>query len=189
MSGNPETTPVEVITQHCRYTGLLATRGQRVSDILSDSHTDILEMQETLTNVVGTGATEVRWKQLYLKKAQILMVIPQGNYEAPARRRNKYVEKPRYGAMMVLPGNVMSGILHLPARTTPQLLMLGETSLPGFMGMTDVTVHNSIHGLGASHFGVLIFRRSSIESVQLTARPLPQPEAVGETAEAEVLSP
>jgi len=182
-------TPVEIITRHCRYTGLLSTRGQRVSDILSAANTDILEMHETLTGIVGTSSTDVRWRQIYLKKKQILLVIPKGEYEAPARRSDRYVEKPRYGAMVILPGTVLSGILHLPPRTTPLMLLDESVSLPGFMGMTDVTVHNSVHGLGASQFEVVILRRLSIESVQLTAQPLPKKEAPLGTGEAETLSP
>ena len=183
MPGDQTITPVELITQHCRYTGSLATRGQRVSDVLGDSNTEILEMRETLTGVVGACSSDVRWKQIYLKKDRILMVIPKGSYEAPARRCDRYVDKPRYGAMVILPGNVLSGILHLPPRSTPLMLLDNNTSLTGYMGMTDVTVHNSVHGLGGSRFDVVILRRFAIESVQLTAQPLPKPEAVGAMAQ------
>ena len=189
MPGDQEITPVEVITRHCRYTGSLATRGHRVSDVLGDSNTQILEMRETLTRVVGTGSTDVRWKQVYLKKDRILMVIPKGSYEAPSRRCNKYVDKPRYGAMVIIPGNVLSGILHLPPRATPLMLLDEDSTLPRFMGMTDVTMHNSIHGVGGSHFDVVILRRLSIESVQLTSQPLPKQEVQSGTAEQEALSP
>ena len=188
MAGDQIVTPVEVITQHCQYTGSLATRGRRVSDILSDSNTEILEMRETLTGVVGARSTDVRWKQIFLKKERILMVIPKGSYEAPSRRCDRYVEKPRYGAMVILPGNVLSGILYLPARATP-LMLLGENApLPAFMGMTDVTVHNSIHGVGDSQFDAVILRRLSIESLQLTAQPLPKREAKAGRADRGVLS-
>ena len=183
MPGDQEFTPVEVITQHCRYTGSLATRGERVSDILSDSSTDVIEIHETLTNVVGAGATDVRWKQLFLKKEQILMVVPKGSYEAPLRRSYLYVEKPRYGAMVILPGTVLSGILHLPDRANPLMLLNEHSSLAGFVGMTGVTVHNSVHDLGEGGFEVVILRRLAIESLQLTARPIPRQEAVDGTAE------
>jgi hypothetical protein len=183
MPDDQEITPVEVITRHCRYTGSLATRGERVSDILSDANTDVLEMHETLTSVVGAGATDVRWKQIFLKKREILMVVPKGSYEAPVHRTYRYVEKPRYGAMVILPGTVMSGILHLPDRTNPLMLLNEHSSLPNFVGMTDVTMHNSVHGLGGARFEVVILQRLSIESLQLTAQPLPKQEAVGGTAE------
>lgn len=189
MPGDQEITPVEVITRDCRYTGSLATGGHRVSDVLGDSTTQILEMRETLTRVVGSRSSDVRWRQVYVKKDRILMVIPKGSYEAPSRRYNRYVDKPRYGAMVIIPGNVLSGILHLPPRASP-LMLLGEASmLPSFMGMTDVTVHNSIHGVGGSHFEVVILRRLSIESVQLTGQPLPRQEVRGETAERGSLAP
>jgi hypothetical protein len=181
-------TPVEVITEHCRYAGLLPTRGQRVSDILSEPNTGIVELRETLTSIVGARCTEVRWRHIYLTKERILMVIPKGGYEAPVHRRTRYVEKPCYGAMVVLPGTILSGILHLAPRATPLMLLKGGVSLPGFIGMTDVTVHNSVHGLDASQFEVVILRRLAIESVQLTAQPLPRPEATSEAADQAVLA-
>jgi len=189
MPSDQMMTPVEIITQHCRYTGLLSTRGQRVSDILTAANTDILEMHETLTGIVGARSTDVRWRQIYLKKKQILLVIPKGEYEAPAHRCDRYVEKPRYGAMVILPGTVLSGILHLPPRTTPLMLLDKNASLPSFMGITGVTVHNSIHGLGAAQFDVVILRRLSIESVQLTAQPLPKKEVPLGAGEGKTLSP
>lgn len=184
MPGDQRVTPVEVVTQHCRYTGAVATHGYRVSDVLCDLSTDLLEMRGTLTTLVGGRSTEVRWKQVLVKKNRILLVIPKGSYEAPARRRDRYVEKHRYGAMIVLPGHVVSGIVHLPPRTTSRALLDERASLPSFMGITDVTVHNSLQGLAGSHWDVVIVRRLSIESVQLTAQPLPKREtgAAGLTA-------
>jgi hypothetical protein len=188
MSGNQMMTPVEVITRHCRYTGSLCTRGQRVSDILGDANTDVLEMHETLTGIVGAHSADVRWRRLFLKKKQILLVIPKGEYEAPAHRCTRYVDKPRYGAMLILPGTVLSGILHLPPRTTALTLLDEHASLPSFMGITDVTVHNSIHSPGTAQFDVVIFRRLSIEAVQLTAQPLPKRETAEEPREGETPS-
>ncbi len=187
MPADQMITPVEVITQHCRYTGSLTTRGQRVSDVLSDPNTDSVEMREAVTSVVGAQSTDVRWRQVVLKKDRILAVIPKGKYEAPAQRYNRYVEKPRYGAMVILPGTILSGIMYLPARASPLLVLNEESSLPSFMGMTDVTVHSSIHGLGGSHFDAVIVRRLSLESVQLTAQPLPKQEALAGAGESGTL--
>jgi hypothetical protein len=188
MSGNQMMTPVEVITRHCRYTGSLSTRGQRVSDILGDANTDVLEMHETLTGIVGAHTADARWRRLYLRKEQILLVIPKGEYEAPTHRCARYVDKPRYGAMLILPGTVMSGILHLPPRTAALTLLDEHAPLPNFMGITDVTVHNSIHGLGSSQFDVVIFRRLSIEALQLTAQPIPKRDGAGGTREVDAPS-
>lgn len=174
MGNEQVTTPVDVITRDCRYTGSVATRGFRLSDILSDQRTDILEMHETLTSVAGTRSTDVRWKEVFLKKNSILLVIPKGKYEAPIRRRNNYVERHRYGAMIVLPGHILSGIVHLPARTNSWMVLDEDAALPSFIGVTDVTVHKSIYDFIPAHCDVVILRRHSIESAQLTARPLPK---------------
>jgi hypothetical protein len=187
MPGDQMITPIEVITRHCRYSGLLETRGRRVSDVLSDAGTDLVELRDTVIGVAGVASADVHCEHIVLRKSEILMVIPKGKYEAPIRRHAMYVEKPRYGVMVVLPGHVLSGIMHLSARANPLVLLDEDNSLPRFVALTDATVHASSHDLGESHFDVLILRRASIESVQLMARPLPKPQYPGRTAEREVL--
>lgn len=175
MTGKQGTTPIEAITEYARYTGSVANRGYRVSDILNDANTNVLEMQDVVTRVAAAQAADVRWKQIFLKKDHLLLVIPKGSYEAPVRRSNNYVEKHHYGAMIILPGFALSGIVHLPSQGSPLLLLDEENSLPGFIGLTDVTVHASSHGFGPSHCRTVILRRQFIESMQLTAQPLPKP--------------
>lgn len=171
-------TPVDVITRHCRYTGSVATRGFRLSDLLSDSRTSILEMRAALSTLAGDRSRDVRWKEVSVKKDRILLVIPKGSYEAPVRRRNYYQKKHHYGAMIVLPGCVLSGIVQVPSRATA-LTLLDETGpLPSFIGVTDVTVHGSVHDLLPSRCDVVILRRQAIESIQLTDQPLSRQEQV-----------
>lgn len=181
VHGQQETTPVEVITrQHC-YTGSLVTRGYRVAEVLSDPNTDILEMRQTVVGAVGVRSTDIRCRQMFLKKDGILLVIPKGDHEAPTRRLNNYVEKDRYGAIIVLPGYILWGLLHLPPHAVPSTLLAENSTLPSFIGVTDVTVHSSIGGSAVLRCKVAILGRQFIESVQLAARPLPKPE--GKTEE------
>jgi hypothetical protein len=177
MTRDQQLTPVQVITRQCRYAGLLETCGSRVSDILNDTNTDIVELRETSTVLVGGPSTDVRCGHLYLRKSEILTVIPKGKYEASEQRRNRYVEKPRYGAMVVLPGLVLSGIMHLSSRATPLAILNENSPLSRFMALTGATVYASSHDLGAAYFEVVIMRRLAIESLQLTGEPLPGQEA------------
>lgn len=183
MSSTQGTAPVEVITEYVRYTGSVANRGYRVSDILNESNTNVLEMLDAVTSVGGAPASDVRWKQIFLKKNRILLVIPKGSYEAPIRRSNNYVEKHHYGAMIILPGFVLSGIVHLPSKGSPLMLMDENSALPSFIGVTDVTVHASSHGFGPSRCDAVILRRQFIESMQLTAQPLPKAGQITESRE------
>ena len=178
IQSDQATTLVDVITQHCRYTGSVENRGYRIADILSDPSSDILEMREARVNTGGAAGTDVRCKQILLKKSRILLVIPKGTYEAPIHRLHRYVEKDRYGAMIVLPGYILSGIVHLPARTLPWVILDKDTTLPSFIGVTDVTVHSAVHGFAPLQCDVAIVRRQSIESVQLAAKPLQKSEGI-----------
>ena len=175
MQSEQATMLVDVITRHCRYSGSVAHRGYRLADVLRDPSTDVLEMNQTL---VSTAAgTDVRCERIFLKKNSILLAIPKGEYEAPTRRLQRYKHKDRYEAMIVLPGHILSGVVRLPGRVVPRMLLdEGNDTLPSFIGVTDVTIHGAIHGLAPSRCDVAIIRRQCIESVQLAAKPLRKPE-------------
>lgn len=173
MADERAVTPIDVITLYGRYSGSVVTRGYRLSDILSDQNSAVLDMWETLTTLAGDSSREVRWKEVVLRKNDILMVIPKGNHEAPIRRRNYHQKKHRYGAMIALPGCILSGIVHLSARATAVSVLDQNSPFPAFIGVTDVTIHGSTHGLLPPQCNVAIIRRQAIESIQLTAAPLP----------------
>ncbi len=164
--------PVEVITPYYRYAGSMLNRGYRIADVLGDSNTDLVEIHNALITPAGPGSTTVRCEQISMEKKDILLAVPKGSHEAPRRRHDNYIAKDRYGAMLMLPGYVLSGIMHLPSRATAMMLLEEDSSLGGFIGVTDVTVHNSVHGFLPKRCDVVILRREAIESVQLTLQPL-----------------
>ena len=172
MHHDQSSTPVEVITGHHRYTGLAVNRGFRISDVLNDMNVTLLEMHDTLAVDHLAACRGVRFDELLLRKDSILMVVPQGDHEAPLRRRNNYVVKERYGAMIALPGYILSGILSLPVNASPLALLAENSTAPRFLGMTSVTIHSSTHDLGFSQCDVAIVHRLVIESAQLTAQSL-----------------
>lgn len=178
MNSEKATMQADVITRDCWYAGEVANQGFRLADVLNEATTDILKMYETVTGIVGCEAANVRWKEVLLRKRNILMALPKGSHEAPIRRQNNFLDKNRYGAMIVLPGHVLSGIVYLPSRGNPLMLMEEASTLSSFIAVTDVTIHNSIHGFGSSHLKVAIIQRSFIESVQLTPKQLSKQEAV-----------
>jgi hypothetical protein len=173
MHADEASTPVDVITEHHHYAGRIVTGGVRLSDILSDTRLDVLEMHDTVLRGEGARSTELRCGQMFLKKNALLLVIPQGSHEAPIRRRNNYQKKERYGAVIALPGLVISGIVHLPPRASPWILLDENAALPRFFGLTQVTIHSSIHPSVPSQCPTAILYRDAIQSVQLTDKPLP----------------
>ena len=176
MTSDQLTTSADVITLHHQYSGLIATGGRRLADILSDPNLRTVEMHQTLVHSEGARSMEVRCNQILLVKKDILMVIPTGSHEAPTRRLNNYQKKHTCGVLIVLAGHVLSGIVHLPLRANPWML-LDDSVLSCFFGLTNVTVHSSIHGLVPEHCDTVIVNRQGIESVQLATKPLPAPDS------------
>ncbi|HYW79669.1 MAG TPA: hypothetical protein VE890_08835 [Thermoguttaceae bacterium] len=174
-------TTITAITAHHRYTGELPSRGYRIADILNDSSTNVLKLHDAIASGSGVRVQDVRFDEVVLKKESVLIVIPQGKYEAPRRRRNRYIERDRYGAMVSLPGYILSGVIHLPTKPVPSFLLAENSTLPDFMGMTNVTVHSSMHDFTPTDCGVLIVRRSALEAVQLTTHALAKREDLAES--------
>jgi hypothetical protein len=172
MSDDRHSIPVDLITQHQRFRGLVPDSGRRIADTLADPNTDILEMLDATASSLAGGSEEMHFRRLFLRKSSILMIMLHGEHEAPVSRRNRYVEKYRYGAMIVLPGHILSGILHLGKDAVPARLLGDNTTLPSFLGMTDVTLHSSVCDRLPSRCNVAIFHRQFIEAVQLTEAPL-----------------
>jgi len=176
MYENDIQTPVVLITSHHRYEGNLPSRGLRVADVLNDGSTDVVTLRDATAVGSGTRVQEVRFDEVVLKKSSVLIVFPQGEYEAPRQRRNKYIEQDRYGAMVTLPGYVFSGVVQLPTKPVPSFLLSENSTLPDFMGMTNVSIHSAMHDFAPSDSGVVIVRRGAVEGVQLTSRALAKRE-------------
>ena len=187
MSGEQETVLAELITQNHRYSGAIEVQGRRLADVLSDARLDILEMQQVLMTGAGARPVEIRCGQVLIKKKDVLIALPRGVYEAPVRRRNNYKKKQRFGAMVVLCGYTLSGVIYLPARTRPWALIDPKSELSNFFGLTDVTLHGSPNSLIPSHSDTAIIQRQAIEAMQLSAQPLPEPSA-DEWQQAEAVS-
>ncbi len=177
MSGEQEIVLAELVTRNHRYSGAIEVQGRRLADVLSDARLDILEMQQVLVTSTGARSVEIRCGQMLIKKKDVLIALPHGVYEAPLRRRNNYRKKKRFGAMIVLSGYTLSGIIYLPARTKPWALIDQKSELPNFFGLTDVTLHGSPNSLVPSHCDTAIIQRHAIEAMQLSAQPLPEPSA------------
>ena len=173
LQSEQKTTTVDAITLHHHYSGSMVTAGVRLSDVLSDGNLEVVEMRDVTIRSGGARSSELRCEELFLRKIDLLMVIPTGRHEAPTRRRNNYQKKDRFGAVIVMPGLIVSGIIHLPSRATVRMLF-DDSGLSRFVGLTEVTVHSSTFGLTPSQCPTAIIRRWNIESVQLTARPLPE---------------
>src|SRR3990172_274881 len=173
MSHDPAFSQADVFTHHHRYSGQVATRGNRLSDLLNDPTAEILEMSDvTVSQPANKHSSAIQCGQVLLKKETILLAVPTGSYEAPRRRAFNFVEKHRYAARVVVPGHTLVGTLYLPSRANAWMLMRETGNLSSFMPITDVMVQFAIPGADPIPIDVVIFRRGFIESISLSETPL-----------------
>lgn len=176
-------TKVDAVIEHYRYTGLVATRGWRLAEVLNDGSTSIVELEQVVIQSVAHGRELLRCDSMVLRKDAILLAFPHGEHEAPIRRANNRVEKRQFGAVVTLHEAVLSGLVHLPDRSTARMLLAEDSTLPRFIAITNVAVHSAPQGLMPARCGVIIVQRKFIEAAELS-RATRQPSVAGPAAEA-----
>jgi len=175
MPIDPPSAIVDVVTANHLYRGQVTTGGRRLADVLSDSSRATVEMHDVVVRSPGEQSEDRHGHHLILSKKDILLVVPQGRYEAPIRRHNNYQLKQPYPVMVVLPGYVVIAVAHLPPRANPWMLIDDSAGLPAFFGLTEVTVQSSPHGFVPSQCETVIVHRRRIEAVELCQEPAGKP--------------
>jgi hypothetical protein len=172
MSSKKTIIAADLITEHHHYSGLVHAEERRLADILADHNLNVLEMNQVTLHPSGTRRRELKLERMLVKKDHLLIAIPKGSYEAPISRSNKYQRKGRHDATIVLSGNVLTCVVHIPPLIKPWALVDQTSDLPAFFGVTDVTFHSSSHELMPERCDTAIIRRQAIESLELSAVPL-----------------
>ena len=160
---------VEVFSNSCRYSGQVVNRGIRLADVLSDPTSDLLEIQDVIVHPHGYPSAGVRCPQVLVKKSEVLVVIPQGNFPPPERRNCFHGTKNLYGVFLVLPGYLLIGVVQLPERSGPLTLLSEQSTLPSFVTVGNVMLHTSVPGCEPQNHELAIIRRDSIEGIHLTS--------------------
>jgi len=168
MDTHHAATQIDLLTRNHRYVGLVNTRGIRLADILNDGNSSILEMEDIVVTAKGVRPADLRTPHLLLRKQEVLAVFLAGEHEAPVRRSNNRVERRRFGALVMLPNLMLSGLIHLPSRVGAESLITANSLLPSFLALTSVAIHSSHFDLVDSAYQVAIVRREWIEAVELS---------------------
>jgi hypothetical protein len=168
MAIDRNTICAEVFSSSCRYQGLVVNRGIRLTDVLSDPTSDLLEIQDVVVHPHGYPSAGVRCPQVVVKKSEVLVVIPQDDFPPPERRTDLRGMKNQYGVCLVLPGYLLMGIVQLPERSGPLTLLSEKSTLPSFVGVGSVILHTSVPGCEPREHELAIIRRDSIEAIHLT---------------------
>ena len=168
MNDESPLTRVRVLTRSHRYSGLVETRGRRVADLLNDGNTAVLPMADVAIADNGKRDAEFHCEDILLRKRDILVALLYGEHEAPIRRNNNRTQRRHYGAVILLPGLVLSGIAHMPGRVLPQTLVQEDSILAPFVAVTDVAVHSSAYEGMPAEAALAVVQRQWIEAYQLS---------------------
>lgn len=173
MDNHEVGTRIDLLTRSHRYCGLISTRGFRLSDILNDATSSVLELEDVRVTTKGVRPAELHSPRLQLRKQDVLGVFLAGEHEAPVRRSNNRVERRRHGVLIMLPELMISGIVHLPSRVMADTFLTVNSLLPAFLGLTNITIHSCTFRMSEEPYEVAIIRRDWIEALELSAELVP----------------
>jgi hypothetical protein len=159
--------PVDFISRYHRYRGMVENNGSRLSDLLTDPTHDFVEIRDARITTLGHELADLPSPKVILKRQEIVLVIPQGPYEAPAGRITHFIKKSRWRAVIEVCGHMIEGTIHLPPKTPPISLLRDTSPLRKFVAVTDVTMHSALLG-SATKFATVLVSRQAIESLEVT---------------------
>lgn len=164
---------VDCITLHHHYRGWLRTNGTRLSDELSNTQNDSVVLRDVQITAAGHEVPTLECEEINLQKQRILVAMSQDSHERPpSQRLTKFQKKGRHGVVIALPGHLLSGVMQLPKVSVSWSVLKESGTVPRFVGLTDVTVHNAVFRLTPQFCPVAIVQRDAVEAIQLTVTPL-----------------
>jgi hypothetical protein len=139
--------PTILITQEHLLIGEVLTRGTRLLEVLTDPHTEFLQLSDVHVSRREAKTQEViRLPEAVVRKAEIcLAVLGGGRHESPETRRFAYVDKRSYPTFAIVAGYEVRGELQLKGASDPIAALTHE--IRGFMPLTQVTIgHAGVSG-------------------------------------------
>lgn len=76
---------------------------------------------------------------------------------------------------------ILLGIVHLPSRAMADALLMANSLLPAFLGLTDITVHSCAFPMLGENHEVAIIRREWIEALDFNFEPVGTSQLLGMT--------
>jgi hypothetical protein len=125
---------------HC-VSGFIAGTGQRLLEILNDSHSQYVKLTEATLQTLGEGQP-VQLPEATIPKPRIVVcALTTASHEAPDKRRYAYVEKRKKKAFVIAQNYEIRGILSLKG-TAEAVAALGQ-ELSSYFPLTDATIRHA----------------------------------------------
>lgn len=119
--------PAILVTNEHLLSVKIETRGQRLLDVLSDSRTNFLCVNEAQVFRRRCTTHVATLPQAIIRKSNVALAIPAGDkHEAPAKRSRSFVPKRRYAAFLVVLGYEVRGELALTRTDDPVAALCHE---------------------------------------------------------------
>ncbi len=127
----------------------IATRGQRLLEVLGDHNTEFLHVGDTHVYRRQDNVKVADLQSAIIPKANIALAIPTGTkHEAPQKRTDSFIQKKRFDAFLVVSGYEVRGELALRGGNDPLAVLYHELGnfFPVPEGrVTLETVHGGEH--------------------------------------------
>lgn len=162
-------TAVTLLTASHRFQGEINTGGQRLQEILNNSLTDYLQLENaqiyTLANQDEMLHAE---KRATVHKSQLqLAVIGAQKHEAPEKRQNYRVQKSFYEVFCVAGSYEITGLLHLPRYTVDTIAILAR-DLKVFFPLTEAMVTYDVRTRSSLTASVVLVNKSALSLFQIS---------------------
>ena len=162
-------TSVTLLTASHRFQGEINTGGQRLQEILNNSLTDYLQLDNaqiyTLANQNEMLHAE---KRATVHKVQIqLAVIGEQKHEAPEKRQNYRVQKSFYEVFCVAGNYEIMGLLHLPRYTVDTIAILAR-ELKAFFPLTEAAVTYDVRDRSSLNASVVLVNKAALSLFQIS---------------------
>lgn len=164
-----KTTAVTLLTASHRFQGEINTGGQRLQEILNNSLTDYLQVDNAQLYTLANQNEMLRAeKRATVHKVQIqLAVIGEQKHEAPEKRQNYRVQKSFYEVFCVAGNYEITGFLHLPRYTVDTIAILAR-ELKMFFPLTEATVTYDVRDRSSLNASVVLVNKAALSLFQIS---------------------
>jgi len=129
------TTVLFVVGRHL-FAGAIDHGNNRVLDVLNDGNTDLLRVHEVDIFPQSIGERIARLEEAVIPKAMVdCVLLCSGDHEAPMRRRNALIVKPRRVVFVLLQDHAIRGTLMVKDARDPGLVLTGAA--PAFFPIIE----------------------------------------------------
>ena len=155
-----------VVTNEHLLSGQVSARGRRLIQVLNDTTTDFVSMQNVRVMRRAGGACVATLPSAMVLKRNIALAIPANDqHESPEKRRDNFVHKRRFNAFLIVKGYEIRGQVCLKGTEDPLAALCHE--LGAFFPVPGGSVAFSGTSCDEQHRQVIVVNREYVSVFHL----------------------